>query len=83
MMRAKDVMTPRVLTVSENAAVLDAAQLMVKRRISGLRRDGGGRDCRRQKGNHRSRERNHSDHGRFLAEFNGHGDFLYLMSFAD
>jgi len=35
-MKAKDVMTPRVLTVSENATVLDAAQLMVKRRISGL-----------------------------------------------
>ena len=35
-MQAKDIMTTRVVTVSENATVLDAARLMAKRRISGL-----------------------------------------------
>jgi CBS domain-containing protein len=35
-MQAKDIMTTRVVSVSENATVLDAARLMVKRRISGL-----------------------------------------------
>jgi CBS domain-containing protein len=35
-MKARDVMAHRVLTVSENARVLDAAQLMIKRHISGL-----------------------------------------------
>jgi CBS domain-containing protein len=35
-MIARDLMTHPVLTVSENARMLDAAQLMIKRRISGL-----------------------------------------------
>lgn len=35
-MKAKDIMTHRVVTISERATVLDAAQLMMKRRISGL-----------------------------------------------
>jgi CBS domain-containing protein len=35
-MKAKDVMTHRVVSISEKATVLDAAQLMMKRRISGL-----------------------------------------------
>jgi CBS domain-containing protein len=35
-MKAKDVMTHRVVSVSEKATILDAAQLMMKRRISGL-----------------------------------------------
>jgi CBS domain-containing protein len=35
-MQAKDIMTTRVITISENATVLDAAKLMAKRRISGL-----------------------------------------------
>jgi CBS domain-containing protein len=35
-MQTKDVMTTRVITVSENATVLDAARLMAKRRIGGL-----------------------------------------------
>lgn len=35
-MKAKDIMTHRVISISERATVLDAAQLMIKRRISGL-----------------------------------------------
>lgn len=35
-MKAKDIMTHRVVSISEKATVLDAAQLMMKRRISGL-----------------------------------------------
>ena len=35
-MKAKDVMTPNVLTVSQDASVLEAVRLMLQRKISGL-----------------------------------------------
>jgi CBS domain-containing protein len=35
-MRAKEIMTHRVITISEKATILDAGQLMLKRRIGGL-----------------------------------------------
>lgn len=35
-MNIKDIMTRRVLTIAPGASVLDAAQLMLKRRVSGL-----------------------------------------------
>src|SRR5437763_14438032 len=35
-MKAKDVMTPDVLTVDPDASVLEAIRLMLQRRISGL-----------------------------------------------
>ena len=35
-MKAKDVMTPNVLTVSQDASVLEAVRPMLQRKISGL-----------------------------------------------